>query len=91
MVYTGHFVVQSAWPKIQLVSAGALLFFQHECVGGGGGVRGREGAGIFGQFGCVLCNHFCFYCSKTVNRGNPLEPGALMPINARPEISDLHL
>ena len=55
MVYTGHFVVQSAWPKIQLVSAGALLFFQHK--GGGGGVRGREGAGISGQFGCVLCNH----------------------------------
>ena len=37
MVYTGHFVVQSAWPKIQLVSAGALLFFQHEGGGGGGG------------------------------------------------------
>ena len=55
MVYTGHFVVQSAWPKIQLVSAGALLFFQHK--GGGGGVRGREGAVISGQFGCVLCNH----------------------------------
>ena len=53
MVYTGHFVVQSAWPKIQLVSAGALLFFQHK----GGEVRGREGAGISGQFGCVLCNH----------------------------------
>ena len=53
MGYTGHFVVQIAWPKIQLVSAGALLFFQHK----GGGVRGREGAGISGQFGCVLCNH----------------------------------
>ena len=52
MVYTGHFVVQSAWPKIQLVSAGALLFFNTR-----GGMRGREGAGISGQFGCVLCNH----------------------------------
>ena len=40
--------------KIQLVSAGALLFFQHDGGGGGGGGRGcggREGAGIFGQFG----------------------------------------
>ena len=25
--------------------------------GGGGRVRGREGAGIFGPFVCVLCNH----------------------------------
>ena len=43
MVYTGHFVVQSAWPKIQLVSAGALLFFQHK--GGGGGCGVEKGRG----------------------------------------------
>ena len=56
MVYTGHFVVQSAWPKFQLVSAGALLCFQHEG-GEGGGAGVEKGRGIFGQFVCVLCNH----------------------------------
>ena len=45
MVYTGYFVVQSAWPKIQLVSAGALLFFQHGGGGGGGGCGVEKGRG----------------------------------------------
>ena len=32
-------------------------FFNTRWGGGRGGCGGREGAGIFGPFVCVLCNH----------------------------------
>ena len=53
MVYTGLFVVQSAWPKMQLVSGGALLFFQHE-VGGAGVEKGRGYLVSLGVFYAII-------------------------------------